>query len=434
MQGPRLSMTRRRARGTTFPRGAVAAACASVIGACTPPMPAPTADASVDVAVAPDAGDESAAPGWPRDPHPPAAFASVVTVATDGARPSFSPDGRWIYYDRRDEQRHWQVRRVPTAGGPEECLTCGRAEMPGHNGAARVHPGGRYVAFTSEIADHVAFPPDSGATTPGGGFFHDIVVLDLESGAFERVRQVRGYPTPGLTPADYDGTLFVRFSEDGHQLAFADVESGPTPGLTPPSRFANYRIGLADFVEGAPPRLANERYFNPGGRPELFEVQGFTHDGAGIYTACTPYAGQDDYALDLCRFDVAAGTIRSVVATSGLNGEPAEYEEHGEERPQGDLVAYIGSEPHGISTTRNFLAWLRSDLWLVRPDGSDRRQVTFYNVPGHPEADAAGGRVMVSELAWSHDGRYLVALVYFVGNEADASDDVRSIKLFELAG
>ena len=71
-----------------------------------------------------------------------------------------------------------------------------------------------------------------------------------------------------------------------------------------------------------------------------------------------------------------------------------------------------------------------ADLWLAEPDGSNRRQITRYNIPGSP--DYTGSRVMVSEMSWSPDGTKLAAKVYFVNDPKDRDDDVAAIKVFHF--
>jgi hypothetical protein len=164
----------------------------------------------------------------------------------------------------------------------------------------------------------------------------------------------------------------------------------------------------------------NEVFYNPGPRPEFFEVQGWSSDGTAIYTACTPSLNQDENALDFCRLNLATGELVGLSQTSGTNNEAAEYEEHGEGSPDGSLIAYMSSIGHGISSTF-FLNWLRTDLWLMRPDGSERRQVTFYNVPGHPDSLPSGSRAIVSEMSWHPQGNAVVAAVFF--DHADRLDE-----------
>lgn len=348
---------------------------------------------------------------------------SEQTIATgrsnELARPSYSPDGAWIYFDRRDDNKIWQVRRIRANGsGSEECLTCGQADMPGHNGAARVHPGGRYVAFTSEQAGH---PKESaGRITPGAGFYHDIVILDLETKRFYRVRHV--------TTSPVGGTLFVRWSPDGRRLTWGDLEGQSSRSLKPANIFGNFRIAVANFETSPEPRLSDTKFYNPGPRPEFFEIQGWTADGRGIYVACTPFKGQEENALDFCRFDLASGEVVGLSATSGVDGEPSEYEEHGEGSPDGRRIAYMSSKGHGTKKGF-FILWLKADLWLMNADGSNKRQITFFNVPGHPES-MSRGRAIVSEMSWSPRGDAVIAAVYF--GHAFRKKDEHKIIIFKL--
>jgi hypothetical protein len=93
-------------------------------------------------------------------------------------------------------------------------------------------------------------------------------------------------------------------------------------------------------------------------------------------------------------------------------------------------MAYMSTEPHGVDFKKFFILWLATDLWLADADGSNRRQITRYNIPGSP--DYTGSRVMVSEMSWSPDGTKLAAKVYFVNDPKDRDDDVAAIKVFHF--
>ena len=71
---------------------------------------------------------------------------------------------------------------------------------------------------------------------------------------------------------------------------------------------------------------------------------------------------------------------------------------------------------------------LKTDYWLMNPDGSNKRRLTYFNQPGHPHYMKEG--VAAADGAWSPDGRrYLAYLIVDVRRGGkmvmiDLDDDV----------
>jgi len=121
----------------------------------------------------------------------------ITTLTTNGGRVDWSPDGEWIYYDRLGQDGFWDVYRIHPDGSGDECLTCDQPALPNKNqGQPEVHPGGRYLVFQAEKADHLGGAGDP-ATGPGRGYYNDLWVLDLESGDFHQLTDVSAGSPPG---------------------------------------------------------------------------------------------------------------------------------------------------------------------------------------------------------------------------------------------
>ncbi|MFB3827307.1 MAG: TolB family protein [Bryobacteraceae bacterium] len=320
------------------------------------------------------------------------------------ARPKWSPDGQWIVYDDKDSSNDFRIYRIRPDGTGKECLTCDRKETPRNAGAANFDRSGRFLLFSAEKSKH--FPVlGKQIVGPGAGTFNDVFVMESQTRAIYRLTNVASGIRAG-------GSLYPKFSHDGSRIAWCDLQGKGEAR----NRFGQWRIAVAPFLASPQPQLGKIQYYNSAEQGLSFcEMQAWTNDDSGLIFAGAPLPGQDGYTSDVCRLDLSTGRITRLTETSGLNGEPAEFEEHAA-ISSADRLAYMSSKPHGVDFNSNFLLWLKSDLWIANADGSEARQVTFYNVPGHPEYD--GRRVMVSEMGWSPDGRQLVARVFFVASGA----------------
>jgi hypothetical protein len=111
-----------------------------------------------------------------------------------------------------------------------------------------------------------------------------------------------------------------------------------------------------------------------------------------------------DSYMDTCRMDFDSPTqVTRLNFTSGTDGEAAEWEDHSQLSPAGDVYAYISSEPYSVSPdAATALFTVKTDLWLMNADGSGPQRITYFNEPGHP--DYLGVRAIASEMRWSPDG------------------------------
>ncbi len=124
--------------------------------------------------------------------------------------------------------------------------------------------------------------------------------------------------------------------------------------------------------------------------------------------------------IDIYEYELASGRLTNLTRTSH------DWDEHAHYSPDGRWIAWMSSTGMKIhyESVRGH-AWrkyLKTDLWIMDSRGMARKRLTYFNKAGHPHH--RGGRTIVSDSAWSPDGRRLVVLVAY---ESD-SDGKRRLK------
>ncbi len=319
-----------------------------------------------------------------------------MALVADGGLLDWSHDGSAIFYDHLEADGDYDVWRMDADGSSHSCVTCDHPQLPNRDqGNPVVHPDGRYVVFQAEQAVHESVP--SGFTEPGFGRFNDLWAIDLQTND--------AYKLTDVGSAGWQGTLQPQFSNDGSKLLWGQLEGQGTGGLN------DWGLIVADWVTTPVPHLENPVTYNPGPAPGWLEVHGWSADDSWIYITCTAVSGMPDSYMDTCRMSFDTPTqVTRLNFTSGMNGEAAEWEDHSQLTPAGDVYAYIATEPYGISADAvTALLNIKSDVWLMNTDGSGRQRITYFNEPGN--ADYLGVRVVASELRWSPDGTKLAARI-----------------------
>lgn len=304
--------------------------------------------------------------GWaPRETYasPGSYHVRQITELTAGGRVDWSQDGRWIYFDDKDVDGMWDVYRIRPDGTARSCLTCDHPQLPNkQQGQPEASPDGRYLVFQAEKLVHA---PPYYSTLPGAGHYNDLWVLDLWTDD--------AYQLTDVNPDSLSGSLHPQFNHDGTKLLWGDMEG-------PGGRFGDWQLVIADFVTGPTPHLENLQYYNPGPKPLLLESHGWGPDDSWIYFTCTPFADMNDNDMDICRMDFANPTeVTRLTFSSGLNGEPGEWDEHAHLSPRGDVFSWGSSNGYGTEPGDDYWAWLRTEIWLMNADGSQPLQITDYN-------------------------------------------------------
>ena len=105
----------------------------------------------------------------------------VSMILQSGARPHFSPDGKTIVFDRKDEDGNYHLYLSDLQGHVLASLTKGNDGVPQRNSGNGVfHPSGRYVVFIAEEPKHFG-----GQKTyfgdPGVGLYCNLWAMDIKT-------------------------------------------------------------------------------------------------------------------------------------------------------------------------------------------------------------------------------------------------------------
>ncbi len=313
---------------------------------------------------------------------------SAEILTDNGGRVDWSPDGQWIYFDRKGPDGYRDLYRIRPQGGDGECLTCDRPELPNkHIGNPAVEPSGRYIVFQAQKEEHAPIEPVY--VQPGGGVFNDLWVLDLETDMFYRLTDVRA--------DSLSGSLHPEFSHDGSRLFWSDLEG-------PGGRFGDHQLIVADFVTSPKPMLEHLSYYNPGENPAWFESHGWGPDDEWVYFSCAIFEDMEENCMDICRMNLDdPDSVSRLTLTSGTGGESRVWDEHGHLSPEHDVFSYISSWPYPVRLNNRHWSWLKTEIWLMNVNGTKRRRITFFNSPFHP--DYLNQRVIAADHCWHPDGR-----------------------------
>jgi len=188
--------------------------------------------------------------------------------------------------------------------------------------------------------------------------------------------------------------LHPHFSRAGDKLFWSERISaqGGTIGT--------WALKIADFSTDGGPHLSNVETFQPGRQHLFYESSSFSPDGSHVYFSGNLEPGQPDTVMDIYSMDIASRE------TVNLTNSPSESDEHAQISPLGDRIVWMTSKGAGGSADATHP---RSDYWMMRPDGSEKTQVTFFNDPGH--AEFIDGGAAAADSSWSPDGTKLVAYV-----------------------
>jgi len=309
----------------------------------------------------------------------------------------WSPDGKKIAFGRWERDGYVDVYLMNPDGSDMRSLTGSAAGCPRkHNGNPAWHPSGKYIVFTAENSDN----PDrfSRWAIPGSGFNCDLWVITADG---KEVFPLTDYPL--LRP--YRAVIHPHFSHDGRELLWAErVDSSAD------FAWGEWALKIADFVvDGSGPRLENIMTYQPGMRPRFYESHAFSPDDRKLLFSGNPDE-QTDSGFDIYEFDPETREL------TNLTDSPEEWDEHAQYSPDGKKIAWMSSKGLGVDI-KSIKAgvWrgdLKSELWIMNADGTEKQQLTRFNEPGSSEY-MDGRRCVVSDISFSPDGRRLIALVAY---------------------
>ncbi len=318
---------------------------------------------------------------------------SITTIKEYGKSLDWSHELNLIAFGKLGLDGYYDVYVMRPDGFGERCLTCGRPEIPRHNGNPAWHPSGEYIVFTAEKKE--APRQDDPYAIPGTGINCDLWLISSDGARLWRLTE--------LPLTRRNGVIHPQFSRDGKKLFWAER-------LGPGGAWGEWALKIADFVVDARgPHLENIQIYQPGEQHHFYESHAFSQDGARVLFSGNLLLGQPESGLDIYELDPETGELRRLTPSFD------DWDEHAHYSPDGRKIAWMSSSGFAITYPtiqgHEWAKYLATELWLLDADGLNKRRLTYFNEPGHPEY--IGSRSIVSDNAWSPDGRRIVATVAY---------------------
>lgn len=312
--------------------------------------------------------------------------AEYTVLTADGGRVARSPDNTSIAFDRLGKDGWFDLWVMDYDGKHQVCLTNRTQGLPQkHVGQPAWHPSGKFLVIQAQ-KEHVPRYLKN-KCTPGAGALNDLWIVTAHGRRCWKLYTVRDDISK-----DSAGVLHPHFSHDGTRLFWSERirENGRA--------FGEWILRIAEFhwddVRG--PWLGNIRDYNPGGRSSFFESHGFSPNDQYVL-----FTGNQHGPLEIYEMEVATGKV------TRLTHSPRSWDEHAHYSPDGKRIVWMSSKGLRFETDPFFL---QAEFWIMDRDGSNKRQVTWFNTPGHPHylnRDFA----VAADCEWSLDGTQVIGLV-----------------------
>lgn len=343
---------------------------------------------------------------------PAQAFSNLgLSVVDEGVGDvSWSDDGLWLAYSKRDPlDRYLKIWVARADGSSKRCLTCEPPAPSKHCGSPAWHPTGEYLVFSAENEDVRSRKADRLAESDRG--LHTNLWAMTADGT--RSWQLTSEETDLENPK---GAIRPQFSRDGKRLAWAGTVPRGRSG--PGYEWGEWALFIADFdAGGTAPALRNVRMVQPGEQHSFYKMGDWSPDGScvlfsGNLSVPQPVDGQDVY-----EYEVATGALRRLTASD------AEWDEQPRYAPDGQAIFWVSTRALGVRVGSiagvNWLRDLRSEWWVMKRDGSERRRLTWFNQPGRRDYEwfremvSKTPRVHIADGALNPDGsRAALVLMY----------------------
>lgn len=343
----------------------------------------------------------------------------IITIAEYGKSIDWCHTNNMIAFGKRGNDTYYDVYIMNPDSSNEKCLTCTNKCPQKHNGNPAWHPSAQYIVFTSQNTDAVGDIYDRTAK-PGKGINCNLWATNARGTKFW---QLTTYETSYTNPK---GVIHPQFSHDGKKLVWA--ERLQNKQKTP---WGEWALKIADFViDDNGCSIQNIHTFQPGESIRFYESHDFSPDSTKILFCGNLLPDQLEGGMDIYELILETGS------TTRLTNTFDDWDEHAHYSPDGQKIAWMSSTDLGdLGITFDDLKYstwglkLRTELWIMNKDGSNKQRLTYFNTPGHPEYL---GKVIVSDSAWSPDGSQIaVTIAYKSGDDLqDYSSKILLIQIY----
>ena len=337
----------------------------------------------------------------------------ITTICKFGKALDWCSKNDLIALAKPGEDGYFDVFVMKPDGSNEKCLTCNSPGCPQkHNGNPAWHPSGKYFVFTAEKKENSSSPKAKQFAIPGTG-----INCDLWLGSHDGKKFYQLTDLPMTEPAK--SVIHPQFSHDGEKLLWAERVGRGDP-------WGTYALKVARFVfDEKGPRLEQVKTYQPGQKRGFYEGHAFSGDDEKILFSGDLESGQPIYGLDIYELTLETEELKRLTESF------SDWDEHAHYSPDGKRIAWMSSRGFNLQYgSVQGHAWkkdLKADLWIMNADGSDKRRVTYFNEPGHP--DYLGSRAVVADSAWSPDGKKIVATVAYENKRGRLISKVVMIEL-----
>jgi len=300
---------------------------------------------------------------------------SVRIFKENGGRVDWSHSGNnLIAFDKKKLGGYYDIYVMKPDGSGEKCLTRGKSGLPGKNRGQPVwHPSGKYIVFQADNEHSRGTIKEQ----PSLGINNDLYLITADGKSnWQLTDNPKGY-----------AALHPKFSHDGSKLLWAE-RYGKGRG----SRWGHWRLKLAEFDEKNH-CLKNITVIQPVAR-RWYESHGFSPDDKIIYFSGNLKGG---WGNDIFAYNLENCNLPRLTNDKNI------WDEMAETSPKGDKIAFISSRFFNWNKRLGFLT-LKTEIFLMNPDGTDVQQVTHLNDRKH--------FYTIGDMTWSPDGKKILAVAY----------------------
>ena len=361
-----------------------------------------------------DCERETEGPGEeiPTETPPPERLVKNITILVDviGGRVDWSHKHNLIAFSKTGEDGYFDVYAMNPDGTTQVCLTCDKPELPQeNNGQPAWHPSGEYIVF--QVQDPSLDLPASSQyseaylTQGGAGLNNNLWVMNKNGTEFYQLTHIKSG----------EAILHSHFSHDGSKLLWAARERSIAGG--------QWMLKIANFViDDSGPHIENETSYRPRGeRNTFYESHGFTPDDKMIIFSAD-IGRNEKFDMDVWLIDLETQELNQ------LTDSVHTWDEHSQISPNGEKVVWISSQDYEWPSSNKWGQTLKTDLWIMDIDGSNKQRLTYFNEPGYPEYNPQE-RIIAADSSWNADGTKIVVTL---GVMEGARSKCRRIVLIEL--
>ena len=339
----------------------------------------------------------SAGPGPAQSSSP---LVREVSLFKAGAgRVAWSAQGDWLAFDRAAEERgNYQLWIMKRDGTFERCLTCDPVELRRESALSPAwHPSGEWIVFQLQTSARRLDLGPVELATADRGLHSELWAMRRDGKGFWKITNV--YERGGAV-------IDPEFSHEGGELLWSERVASRT------GRWGEWVLRVASWKGGAVPRLAKPRTFAPGEQRRFVAGSSFTPDDRAALLAGNLEEGQPENGMDVHRLRFDGGALERLTHSQRAWDERAQYS------VKGDRIVWASASeilPADVGRESALPFEQLRDLWIMKPDGSDKERLTFFN---HPSARESLGAAIVDDFAQSPAGDEILAhVVWSAGGE-----------------